>query len=972
MATLIPAWFDYTTYMNNKVAQMQVKNPTYSVTDLVNDFNKAGFGGEEGAYNHFVQFGAGEDVAPNAYFNAKEYYVAKAVQYYNVEKGMTNVTAANITELQVAEVTNLIKGAGMNAWTHYEQYGSGEGVNPANAFDASDYCAAKAAAMNANGEKINGKDWTGQDVADAIKAANMSVLDHFLQYAGNGSASEITAAQKTAGFPVPDDQKVIPLNPGTTYTLTAGIDTYTGTSANDIFNAKQTDTGTATFSTLDNLDGGDGIDTLNIVQATAVKTITDAAGATVKNIENVNITSGSTVTADTSAWTGVTQLNVAAVGAAAVTAATTTGVSINATAGVTVIGGGKVGAVTTGTGAIKIGDAAGGAANANAFTSVSIKGGSTASSVTDNSGTNGAIGAKLTAVTVDGTAAAVTLTGNAIADVTIKNGVAATAVTVTNASTADQTLNLALDNNISSTVTDTTAKAVNVTAAGKASTVALSIAGATALTTAGAADLTLASMGASYTALKTLTVNNTGAFTADVTVATALTAINASASAGANTISMDATKATYTGGSGVDTVTITATPTKAIDGGAGTADVINLKGAGATLLTADSAKMITNFEVLSATGGQGAYDVSLLKGITSLTQGALAGNVTYNNVAAGTGLTITDTNTSTTNYTLANALGSADILNLTVKSDAVVSTGAITANGIETINVSSIDTDTTQHQNTVNVTSNALKSVVITGNAGVALTNTDTTVTSVDASALSLTGTVAANGGFSWTSGAVTDNLVVKGSATGGDHIDVSAAATAGKTVAITTYAGTNTITGSALVDTITGGTGADTIKGGAGNDVIVGGGGADVITGGAGADKITISGNTATITIAAANDSGTNTATETQTSELTSSFDVITGATAGIKIDLSAIKASATNLVLNGSNLAGQDDKVVFATGTYDAATGAFTYAANGHDTVVTYDTASGTSTAYESIILVGCVAGAETVMTGGVITLA
>lgn len=87
MATGIPAWFDYNTYMNNKVAQMQVKNPTYSVTDLVNDFNKAGFGGEEGAYNHFVQFGAGEDVAPNAYFNAKEYYiVCKHVKLTHLER----------------------------------------------------------------------------------------------------------------------------------------------------------------------------------------------------------------------------------------------------------------------------------------------------------------------------------------------------------------------------------------------------------------------------------------------------------------------------------------------------------------------------------------------------------------------------------------------------------------------------------------------------------------------------------------------------------------------------------------------------------------------------------------------------------------------------------------------------------------------------------------------------------------------
>lgn len=188
--------------------------------------------------------------------------------------------------------------------------------------------------------------------------------------------------------------------------------------------------------------------------------------------------------------------------------------------------------------------------------------GGNAAFVTDNSGTTGAIGTKLTDVTVDGTAGAVALAGDAIANVTVKNGAATTAVTVTNAAVNDQTLNLTLDTNAAfgAKVVDATAKTVTVTATGtKASTIDLTIAAATALTTAGAADLTLATVAENYTALKTLTINNTGAFNADLPTANtptaaALTSIVATASTGANTLAIDATKTTYAGGSGVDTV----------------------------------------------------------------------------------------------------------------------------------------------------------------------------------------------------------------------------------------------------------------------------------------------------------------------------------------------------------------------------------------------------------------------------------
>ena len=752
-----------------------------------------------------------------------------------------------------------------------------------------------------------------------------------------------------------------------------------GGKANDTFNAGAGALGAATFTALDTLDGGEGTgDVLNILQTAAYA---DIASASVKNIETANITSAADVNANVSKWTGLTQLNVtsSATAAETITAATTTGVTIaNSTAfGVTVVGGGKVGTVTNGAAAIVIGKAAApAAADANAYTSVTTSGGTTVN-VTDNSGTaagvaDGSVGSTLTTVSLTGNTGAATLTGKGITNVTIANGAATSDVTITNA-TASHTQNLTLNNNATGLVIkDAAATTVNIATTGKASAVAIDAAAATALNVTGDVALTLDTVGADYTALKTVNLNGTGAVNADLSGAAALTAVNASASTGANTVKVDGTKATYTGGSGVDTVTVAAAPTKALNGGAGTADVINLAGAGATLLTNTSKAFITGFEVLSATGGSGNYDVALLSGITGLTQGATAAAVTYNNVTAGTGLTITAAPGFATAYNLANVAGTTDAFALTVSSAAAVNTGAVTANGIEAISIASTDTDTTQHQNTVNVASNAVKSLVITGNAGVALTAADTTITSVDASALSLTGTVAANAGFTWTSGAVVDNLVVKGSATGGDNIDVSAAATAGKTTSVTVYTGTNTVTGSALVDTITGGTGADTINTGAGNDVIVSGGGADVITAGAGADKITVSGNTWTITQALATGSGANTATTIQTSQLTSTFDVVYGAVAGGKIDLGNADIATAQLTLAATNLAtGADDTALFARGTYDAAAGTFTYASNGADTALTYDADATAAVAGQTIILVGYVAGATTTAAAGVLTL-
>lgn len=265
-------WFDSTVYMQNKLAQMQATDPAYTMTQLVADFAAAGFVGEEGYFNHFMQFGAAEEVAPNAYFNANEYYAAKAAQFYG--------EAFTGSELQIAQVKTLINKEGMNAWTHYQKFGSAEGVNPSNAFDASDYCAAKAEAMNAAGQKNpDGNDWTAESIAKAIDDAGMSVLEHYLTFAGTGEGE--VAAGST--FPVSDDDQVV-VPSGETIVIDELDSTiaYTGSAGDDKFYLKNNSTALHAYNTL---DGGEGNDTLILDGE-------DLGGATIRNIENLVVNRG--------------------------------------------------------------------------------------------------------------------------------------------------------------------------------------------------------------------------------------------------------------------------------------------------------------------------------------------------------------------------------------------------------------------------------------------------------------------------------------------------------------------------------------------------------------------------------------------------------------------------------------------------------------------------------------------------------
>lgn len=666
---------------------------------------------------------------------------------------------------------------------------------------------------------------------------------------------------------------------------------------------------------MDKLDGGAGTDTLKIVQAGAVNTTT-VTGATVTNIENINITSGAGVTTNTTTWTGATALNIAAGSNVVATAAATTDITaaasaLTAGAGDEVsINGGKnvtvtaadtsttgaasdntivVGGTTAAAGAVKVTytETISDAADADvAGSTITVNGGTTVevnSLAVAGAGNNAAdvltLGqidvkgnASTTEVTVKQSAATATYNGTTQKNISIVNG--AVNIIDTNAATASDTIKTVTLENfgaacIDSSVLETLSLTAGATIAGgavtlnktaadtstAATTLALNTSGSFGKISGTQADVykTVNVTAAAATtiadiemdALTTLNVGGTG-----VTTFTALTATeNAklatiTSTGGGLTIGTELdTDVAVTGGAGVENIMIGAT-TKVIDLGAGN-DVVTVStttmgaggavkgGEGNDTLVANTngsafagLPAFTGFETLRVAGAaaQGSHNAV---GFTALEIGTTNGATTFTNVAAGVGLTSLAAATGLTTVTLADATGTADTFNLTLKSaDAQdLSANGISIAGVETINITNTDTDTTAHTNELKLTADSVKSIVVTGNAGLDLTGSVyAKVTNFDASGITGAAADAAALAVTYVSGnsTVAENVTIKGGS------------------------GNDSLTGSTTAN--------DTIYGGDGADTLVYTGGADVFTGGAGADTFDVNAvgtKTAFLTIA-------------------------------------------------------------------------------------------------------------------------
>jgi S-layer protein len=674
--------FDEAYYLSAKLAALAVEYPewaTKTTDDLKAFMANVGFTPE----SHYSQIGYTEGLAPNAYFNHNEYTLAKAQQLFDAN------LYGSISEAQAAFEA---------AWTgdaylHYLQYGAAEGINPSNDFDASSYLADKLADLQA--DSATAADWadkTEADVLAAFTAAGLTPLTHYIAF---GEDEGLTVTE------VPADEQVDPgeLTPteGEVFTLTTGVDTITGTAANDTINGSDT-----TVTGLDVVNGGEGTDTLNI---------SDVAGAaadltllSVSNVENLVLTSTTSLdsaAANVSSWTGLTSAkfdlrNVAA--DQAVTVADTTAVEVTAkvtTAAALDINGGTT-VVATVNNTVD-----------NSAKTITVDGGAATSAVTVAQ--SAATATHAAAVTITDKNAASDTTADTITTVTLsglKGGVAAINsdalatlnlsssnqnVTIDN-DTADHALALNLNGVTGGIISDVKAKTVTVTNTGAASSgITVTADLATAISFAGDKAVTT-NLGATQAANLAITVTNT----AGVTIGTALdTDVSFTGAAGADSVIVGATTKAIAMGAGNDTVAMSVAVGTggSVDAGEGT-DTLAMLSASAAAVSANATfeSGVSNFEKVSlaATLAAAADTVNManLDDINYLVSaGVIAtGALTVTNMAANSTFELTGLVAGASSLALTDATGSADVINLKFSAaDGFTSTAALTVAGVETI-----------------------------------------------------------------------------------------------------------------------------------------------------------------------------------------------------------------------------------------------------------------------------------------------
>jgi S-layer protein len=812
---------------------------------------------------------------------------------------------------------------------------TGGGTFWINAIMSGNLTKANAAMAITNGALANTSE---QGLKDAATVKNtLSVATEFTSsldsipkinaYAGNDAAAlarglllGVSDTTVVADYQVKINDTITTLTapPSVVSVLTDAADTFVGTAANDVINATD-----KTFTALDNINGGTGVNTLNIVDVTGASV--DLSIATVTNIQKLNITSSAGLksdAADVSAWTSLTSAGFTVKGAVdqTVTAADTTAVTVTNTGagGVIVEGGSSINVTANVAGDVT-------ATTNAALASAVVKGGKVIT-ITDGS-TSGTV---LKSVSLNGNAGAATLTGKGITTVSLAN----TNQSTTIANSAAHAETVTLNKVTGGTITDAGATSLTLNAvATKSAGVSVAAAAATSVVINAGVDLTLTDLAVN----KATSIALTGAGVTTInglSAVAALTAIDATAAAGGVVITPALANAVvFTGGAGNDTVSVAAT-TKAIALGAGDDTIVatSALGTGGSVNGGDgvdtiafaaaalgavtsSATKFTNFETLKITDvmGNGPTDVSGFAGVVNFVAGdgvTAAATATVTGLGANTNVTLTG-DLATNTGTLAVALKTdtaADTVNLTLAhaytddnnttAAAIAVTETVTAANVETLNVTStsIDLQTADHvagykadvvTNTLVLSDDQLVTLNITGDKALvyATAGTETKLATIDASANTAGVDINASAAVAGSAA-----LTIKGSAT----------------------AGNANLTGGATVDTIIGGAKADNITGGANGDTLTGGAGNDIFHYATGDSQIG-TGKFDTITDFSANTVGNGTSGAADKTGAVTDLTKLTGdalafvhagnGTGGIVVDVQTSAADATTFLANNKN---------------------------------------------------------------------
>lgn len=271
-----PAWFNYDAYVANKLAQLQAAEPDagWTAESMQAAFTAAGYSNDaDGMYQHFVQYGNAENVSPSSYFVVSEYMANKLAQLQASEPD---------AGWDMAKLEQAFKDAGLSAWDHYEQYGQAEGISPSSLFDTEAYLSAKLAQLQA-AEPDAG--WESVDqVVEAFQANGLNPIEHYVLYGVN---ENLSYSPVTPEPPVTDE-----LTTARDVLTLDGSDNIIGGVASALSAEK-------TLNENDNIDGGDGNDTLRVTLDANFNgfTVTDDPNTTggMKNVENVELTNNGSI-----------------------------------------------------------------------------------------------------------------------------------------------------------------------------------------------------------------------------------------------------------------------------------------------------------------------------------------------------------------------------------------------------------------------------------------------------------------------------------------------------------------------------------------------------------------------------------------------------------------------------------------------------------------------------------------------------
>lgn len=178
-----PTWFNADFYLKGKLDQLDAIDPDGKLNDgkhwsTVDDvkaaLEAAGYEGDEGLYQHFVDFGMDENISPNEDFDAMFYLRSKA--------DALNAVKYEGKEWTAASVMNAFKAAGIeSAWEHYQLYGSNEGIATSIDFDSEAYFIAKVKQLNDTGYDTR-TNWTVDEVKAAFAEQGLTALEHYQLY----------------------------------------------------------------------------------------------------------------------------------------------------------------------------------------------------------------------------------------------------------------------------------------------------------------------------------------------------------------------------------------------------------------------------------------------------------------------------------------------------------------------------------------------------------------------------------------------------------------------------------------------------------------------------------------------------------------------------------------------------------------------------------------------------------------------